>query len=195
MSEHRLIVGLGNPGKKYQKTRHNLGFLVVDRLAERSRLKIKPSSTCNGLEAKGKISGKECWLLLPLTYMNHSGIVVKRMVEKENMDLSDILIVCDDFNLDLGTLRMRRAGSDGGHNGLSSVIDQLQTSNFARLRVGIGTPLGNKDSADYVLEEFSPKEKKQLEPCIEEAVDCCFSWLRDDMEKVMSQFNKRKENE
>lgn len=194
MSELRLIVGLGNPGKKYDMTRHNLGFVVVKRLAQQYHLKIKPSSLCKGNLAEGEILGKPCCLLFPLTYMNNSGIAVKSIVEKKEVAFQDILVVCDDFNLDFGQLRIRRDGSDGGHNGLSSVIYHLNSSDFVRLRVGIGVLKGSKDPVDFVLEEFTKKEGEQLSPSIQEAVDCCLAWLTQDMEKVMCQFNKRKGN-
>lgn len=195
MSELRLIVGLGNPGKKYEWTRHNLGFVAVTQLVKQYNLKIRPGSLCKGNIAEGEILGQKCCLLLPMTHMNNSGVAIKRIIEKQEIAINDVLIVCDDFNLDFGQLRIRSGGSDGGHNGLSSAIYHLQSSDFARLRVGIGSPKGGKDPVDFVLEEFTRKERKQLDALIPEVVDCCLAWLRQDMEKVMCQFNKRKENE
>ena len=194
MLELRLIVGLGNPGKDYRDTRHNLGFLVVSHIAEQYSLKIRPSSVCKGLVAQGKIFGQMCFLFFPGTFMNNSGMPVKQIMAGENINLNDLLIVCDDINLDFGRLRLCRRGSDGGHNGLSSVIYHLESEDFARLRIGIGSRTGGKDMVDFVLEGFSRKEKKQLDALIAEASDCCAAWVTEDIGKVMSQFNKREKN-
>lgn len=190
----RLIVGLGNPGRDYEYTRHNLGFLVVRSLAAKHHLKIIPSSECQGLTAEGPIRQHMCCLFFPGAFMNKSGVPVKQMMTGKGIDLEEILVVCDDMNLDFGQLRLRRRGSDSGHNGLSSVIYHLGSEDFARLRIGIGSPKSKEDMVDFVLEEFSQKERKQLDGLITEAADCCVAWLTQDLEQAMSQFNKRKEN-
>ena len=192
MTDLRLIVGLGNPGKDYSFTRHNLGFLVVEALAERYKLKILPSSLCKGLAAEGMIEGKECSLLFPLTFMNNSGIAVKDVVQKEEIPLNNILVVVDDFSLDFGQLRLRANGSDGGHNGLSSIIQHLNSGDFARLRLGVGPVPNKKEAVDFVLREFNPTERKKLDDFITEAVDCCVAWLTGNSGQVMSQFNRKK---
>ena len=188
----RLIVGLGNPGKDYSFTRHNLGFLVAEAMAERYKLKILPSSLCKGLSAEGTIECKECSLLFPLTYMNNSGLAVKDVVKREEIPLSNILVVVDDFSLDFGQLRLRAKGSDGGHNGLSSVIEHLQSEDFARLRLGVGPVPNKKEAVDFVLQEFSPAERKKLDDFIVQAVDCAAAWVTGNAGQVMSQFNRKK---
>ena len=194
MSERKLIVGLGNPGEKYEKTRHNVGFLVVTELARRHGVKFSRNTSCQGWTAQTKQGEQVYDILLPLTYMNHSGLAVKRLAEARTIAPADILVVCDDFNLDFGFLRLRQNGSDGGHNGLSSIIAELGTRDFPRLRVGIGTPPAGQDAADYVLKEFLARESKSLAPVLAEAADCCDAWLIQDINQVMSQFNRRKEN-
>ncbi|MCK5260286.1 MAG: aminoacyl-tRNA hydrolase [Candidatus Omnitrophica bacterium] len=188
----RLIVGLGNPGKDYEWTRHNLGFLVVRRLAEKLKLKFALSSLTNGMAAEGIFEEDDICLLAPLTYMNNSGVAISRLMSKKDLSTEDILVVCDDFHLDFEQVRLRAKGSDGGHNGLSSVIEHLGTEQFARLRMGIDYPPGKKDTVDYVLEEFKKKEKDRLDGFIDEAVSCCLMWLKEGTNAAMDQHNRRK---
>jgi len=191
LSDLRLIGGLGNPGKDYEYTRHNLGFLVVRRLAEQLKLKFALSSLTNGLTAEGAFENKAVCLLMPLTYMNNSGVAVHQVMTKRKLSPEDLLIVCDDFNLDFKQIRLRGKGSDGGHNGLSSVIERLDSEQFARLRMGIGHPTGKKDTVDYVLEEFKKKEKECLDSFIDETTSCCLAWLREGIDAAMDQYNRR----
>ena len=191
MSEKRLIGGLGNPGKDYEYTRHNLGFLVVRRLAEKLKLKFALSSLTNGLTAEGMFEDKAICLLMPLTYMNNSGVAVHQVMTKRELSPEDVMIVCDDFNLDFEQIRLKSKGSDGGHNGLSSVIEHLGTEQFARLRMGIGQPTGKKDMVDYVLEEFKKKEKECLDSFIDETASCCLAWLCEGIDAAMDQYNRR----
>ena len=195
MSELKLIVGLGNPGANYEYTRHNIGFLALKQLTEQFKLRVSPSLICKGLTAEGEIAGKDCCFLFPMTFMNNSGVAVRSLLNKKEIDPGNILVVCDDFNLAFDQLRLRRGGSDGGHNGLSSIIYHLESESFARIRVGIGAPKGKQDPADFVLEEFDKKEKEYLDFLIQDTVDCCVAWITtEDIEQVMSQFNKRKGN-
>ena len=191
MSQTRLIVGLGNPGRDYEYTRHNLGFLVVGHLAQKNNLRFRKSSFTNGLTAEGKVTGNDLCCLLPSTYMNNSGVAVKQAVLSKGLDHSDVLIVCDDFHLDFGEIRIRNKGSDGGHNGLTSVIEQLGTQDFSRLRLGIGTPPKGQESVDYVLGKWTAGEKRQLDEFINRATDCCGVWLEQGIHKAMDQFNGR----
>lgn len=191
MSELRLIGGLGNPGKDYEYTRHNLGFLVVRRLAEQLKLKFALSSLTNGLTAEGAFEDKLVCLLMPLTYMNNSGVAVGQVMAKRKLSPENVLIVCDDLNLDFKQIRLRGKGSDGGHNGLSSVIERLGSEQFARLRMGIGQPTGRKDAVDYVLEEFKKKEKECLDSFIDETILCCLTWLREGVAAAMDQHNRK----
>ncbi|OGX09664.1 MAG: aminoacyl-tRNA hydrolase [Omnitrophica WOR_2 bacterium GWF2_38_59] len=185
----KLIVGLGNPGKDYEYTRHNLGFLVVKHLAERLNVGWKLSSFTNGLTAEGNYRGNGFCLFLPLTYMNKSGGAVKQIIETKEFLLDESLIVCDDLNLDFEQIRIRPKGSDGGHNGLDSIIQYLCTDEFPRLRMGIGHPGNKVDVVDYVLEEFSKSEKNNLEDFIGKSADCCLIWLDEGIGKAMERFN------
>lgn len=191
MSETRLIVGLGNPGRDYEYTRHNLGFLVVEHLAKKNNLRFLKSSFTKGLTADGQVAGRDLCCLLPATYMNNSGLAVKQAVLNKNLDHADILVVCDDFHLEFGQVRIRNKGSDGGHNGLASVIEHLGTQAFARLRLGIGGPAQGQEPVDYVLGKWTAGEEKQLDEFIDRATDCCGVWLQEGTHHAMDQFNGR----
>jgi len=191
LSRLKLIVGLGNPGREYEWTRHNLGFLAVQRLAKKLDCTFSPSSFTNGLTAQGTWEQARVCLLLPLTYMNQSGAAVGQVVARKQIEAGQILAVCDDFHLDFRTIRLRAKGSDGGHNGLKSIIERLDTQQFSRLRMGIGRPAGAASTVDYVLEEFNKGERKELDGFIEEAADCCLAWIRDGAEAAMDQYNKK----
>ena len=194
MADTYLIAGLGNPGKDYEYTRHNIGFLVVRDLAERLGLKFSLSSLTNGLTAEGMVDGKRVILLMPLTYMNRSGVALKQVKEKKDIAPENILVVADDFSLVFGQLRFRAKGSDGGHNGLGSVIEQLGDSDFARLRLGIGQPAHKSEVTDYVLGPFPKEERKMLKGFIESATEGCLVWLNEGINKAMEKFNKRKKD-
>ncbi len=187
----RLIIGLGNPGIEYSKTRHNLGFKVIDQLCVQSNISLKSSPQAKGLFAKSKIEDSDVMFFLPFTYMNNSGSAIKRVVEKNEVEIKNILVVCDDFNIDFCKIRIRAKGSDGGHNGLASIIHQLNSEDFPRLRLGIGLPPGKKRTSDFVLEEFDKKEKEEVEFLIRDGADCCVEWVKHGINKAMEQFNKK----
>ena len=191
----RLIVGLGNPESQYEFTRHNLGFLVLAALAQKHHLKYKKSTVAQAVETKAVIEGVDCSLMMPLTFMNHSGRAVKQWVDKKDLSLNDLLIVCDDLTLSFGQIRLRPRGSAGGHNGIKSVIEHLGSQNFARLRLGIGQPHPDVDAVDYVLSNFTPGEKKLLPDFINGALDCVTSWVTKGTEITRNQFNQRKVHE
>ena len=195
MSETLLIVGLGNPGKDYTYTRHNLGFLVVQNLVQQEKLKLSESSAVKGVTAEGVMLGKKVVFLLPLTYVNNSGLAVKAIVAKKGIEAKNILTVVDDVNVDFGKMRLRPEGSAGGHNGLKSMIEHLGTREFARLRLGVGSPRHKEVMAEYVLREFTKDEKKHLGCFIQEASECCVAWVKDGMSNAMNQFNRRKNDE
>ncbi len=186
----KLIVGLGNPEKKYEFTRHNLGFLVLASLAEQYSLKYKKSAVTQAVEAKVVLEDEHCSLMMPLTYMNESGVAVKQWMDKKDLAHSDVLIVCDDLALSFGQIRLRSSGTAGGHNGIKSVIEHLGTKDFARLRLGIGSAHPSQDVADYVLSNFTAGEKKFLPEFINEAVACVTSWVTKGTEATMNQFNQ-----
>jgi peptidyl-tRNA hydrolase, PTH1 family len=193
-SELRLIVGLGNPGTRYELTRHNIGFLVVRSLAEMFRGEFSLSSFKNAAIATIKEDSKEILLLMPMTYMNRSGIAVEQVVSQYQIQPENLLVVCDDFNLDFGQIRLRSKGSDGGHNGLGSIIERLTREEFPRLRLGVGIPPMGDDVVDYVLGEFLKAEQAQLGEFVGKATECCRIWLNEGIRKAMDTYNRRMEN-
>lgn len=193
-----LIVGLGNPGAKYKDTRHNIGFMAVDFLAEANSIKMNKRDF-DGLWGKGSINDKEVILLKPLTYMNLSGGAVQGISDYFHVEPKDILIVYDDIDLELGTIRIRLKGSSGGHRGMQSIIEHLGANDFPRVRLGIGRPKqrsqksevkSQNEVADYVLSNFTPDEKDLLRKILDitkEAVDLI---LQDGVEKAMNKYNR-----
>ncbi len=188
----KLIVGLGNPGRRYDKTRHNIGATIVNRIAEDNDalLDRKRFDAQFGI---GSFWDGDILLLLPQAYMNRSGLAVCEFLRWKNAALADMLVVCDDTDLPLGDIRIRRSGSSGGHNGLGSIIDTLGHEEFPRLRVGIGRSDESGDLSDYVLAKFAPDEFTLLRKGIEEAVSCCEGWARCGITVAMNKFNRAKE--
>ena len=187
----KLIVGLGNPGRRYAGTRHNVGFRVVERFAERNRLALS-SRKFDGHFGRGDVGGLEVGLLEPETYMNLSGGSVAAALRYLPVDdwKKDLLVVSDDVDLPFGRLRLRPGGGAGGHNGLRSLIEHLGGDGFARLRFGVGRPAGPMDTADFVLQGFSDAEQKQLGARLDEAADAVETWLFEGLQKAMNRFNR-----
>ena len=183
-----MIAGLGNPGRKYAGTRHNVGFDVLDLIAERHRLAWE-SAPADALMAKWRAAG--ALLAKPLTFMNLSGHAVGELLRYFKIDLSDLLIVVDDVNLELGRLRTRAAGSAGGHNGLKSLIAQLGTEEFARLRVGVGRGEGRRDLADHVLATFDPEERTIVAETVGRTADAVELFVAEGIGPVMNRFNRK----
>ncbi|MCA9402015.1 MAG: aminoacyl-tRNA hydrolase [Candidatus Omnitrophica bacterium] len=194
MKPTKLIIGLGNPGKNYTFTRHNLGFLVVERFAQQLGLKFQLSSFTNGVTAQGAWEEHAIGLLLPLTYMNRSGMAVRQAMEHLDIAAENILVVTDDFQIPFQQMRLKSKGSDGGHNGLASIIEHLNTQVFPRLRVGIGDGKKRNEWVDFVLGEFTSREKKDLEDLTSAAVDCCKIWINEGINKAMEKYNRRNEH-
>lgn len=192
----RFIIGLGNPEPRYAHTRHNLGFLCVQALAEQNKGRWRKASAASALTSRIALDGVECSLVLPLTYMNNSGSAVKAIVafakDGSGIDPQDMLVVCDDMDLAFGAMRLRACGGAGGHNGIKSVIEHLGSNNFARLRLGVGRPKPGADAVDYVLSDFTPVELKKLPEFIKNALFCVHTWGTGGVEKAMAQSNKRK---
>lgn len=182
-----LIAGLGNPGKKYHETRHNIGFMVVDFLADKFNKKFK-KNVDTFRSAVFEYNSEEIILLKPTTYMNLSGIAVALGIRYYDIVLSNLLVICDDIDLKFGTIRIRAKGSDGGQKGLRSIISNLETKDFARLRIGVGDHF--QDAAEYVLSPFSPEEKKDLPSIIQIAADATLSYILNGIELTMSRFNR-----
>lgn len=182
----KLIVGLGNPGREYQATRHNIGFAIVDVLARRHHIRFR-SVRNKALSGEGIICGENVVLVKPMTYMNLSGQAVEAFVRRNHLDLSDLLVICDDVNLPLGKLRIRPKGSAGGHNGLKSIIHSLESQDFARLRVGIGSP--REKMTDHVLSRFNRREMGIVKETVEKTADVVETLLKDGIEQAMNCFN------
>lgn len=192
----KLIVGLGNPGIEYQLTRHNIGFLVVERLAKEVEVKFSRRKF-NSRIARKRLADKEVILAKPYTYMNLSGKAVLSLLNWANLNLKDLLVVCDDMNLKFATMRIRSRGSSGGHNGLKSIIDYLGTENFPRLRLGIGPvcvreEVGDREIRRYVLAQFTLQQKELMGEFIERAALACRVWITQGIEVAMRRFNARR---
>jgi PTH1 family peptidyl-tRNA hydrolase len=186
------VVGLGNPGKKYDKTRHNIGFLVVDRCCERRG--VEPSKKAfEGRYAFHGIGRGQVGFVKPQTFMNLSGESVRGFSDFYKVEPADILVVCDDLALPCGQLRLRASGSSGGQKGLEDLIRHLGTQAFPRLRVGIGTPPPYMDAADYVLGQFAEEERPLIEAAVDRAADAVRVWLEDGIERAMNRFNAKPE--
>ena len=187
----KLIAGLGNPGSKYDDTRHNVGFRVVDALAERFGEKVRRKKF-NALTEEVHAEDTKLLLMKPQDYMNRSGHAVATAAGFYKLGPADVLVVTDDMALDVGRLRIRAKGSAGGHNGLKDIIARFGSDDFARLRVGIGDS-GRMDAADYVLSRFSAEERAIVDNAVQTAVDAICCWLRDGVDVAMTRYNAKNE--
>lgn len=186
----KLIIGLGNPGRAYIDSRHNIGFAVVRALAKDWKITLKKESQASSLVGRVKFKSQNVLLAIPMTFMNLSGIAVAELVNKYDIDLANILVVCDDLDLELGRIKIKPGGSSGGHRGLKSIIDSLETGDFSRLRIGIGRSPQGAETSDYVLSAFNKQEKAKAEKVVEKAAECCLTWLRRGISESMNVFNR-----
>ncbi len=185
----KLVAGLGNPGKKYEATRHNLGFMVLDVLAADTESGFRKRKG-QYKQATVRIAGRNLLLIKPQTYMNLSGIAVEEALRYNDLAIEEVLVICDDVNLPFGTLRIRHRGSDGGHNGLRSIIAETGSSNFARLRIGVGLAADeNKPLEAHVLEKFSGPEAKELRRILKDAASAVGTILSDGIEAAQTKYN------
>jgi PTH1 family peptidyl-tRNA hydrolase len=187
MGAMRMVVGLGNPGDEYIGTRHNMGFRVIDSLAEALKMDVRKRKF-SARFGMGEFSDKKLILLKPWQFMNRSGQAVATAVGFHKLAVSDLLVVTDDMSLEPGRIRIRARGSAGGHNGLADIIEKLGTGEFARLRIGIGDS-GMEDAAEYVLTRPRPAERPLLNRAIEMARDAIFCWIEYGINKAMNEFN------
>lgn len=185
----KLVVGLGNPGRGYERTRHNVGFDVVEELARRGGSSFRRSWRWPVLLATVELGGREVQLVKPQSYMNASGPPVAALAGKKGVAPSDVLVVVDDVELPPGTLRLRPKGGAGGHNGLKSLIAALGTEAFPRLRVGVGRPVAAGEMVDHVLSRFTPQEREKMEQARSRAADAVASAVEHGLEKAMNEFN------
>lgn len=186
-----IIVGLGNPSKEYEGTRHNVGFDVIDAIADKYNISVtdrKNRAFCG----KGIIAGQKVLLAKPQTYMNLSGESVRGLVDYYKIDEeTELLVIFDDISLDVGQLRIRRKGSAGGHNGIKNIIANLGTNGFQRIKVGVGEKPKEYDLADYVLGHFSKAEKEQMEEGYKHVIEAVELILQGEIDTAMNQFNKK----
>ena len=183
----KLIVGLGNPGKKYENTRHNMGFMAIDLLSDQANLDVD-KEVFHGLMGRGKIYEQDVILFKPTTFMNLSGTAVQEVVHYFKIELEDIVVIFDDMALEPGTIRLRKEGSSGGHKGMQNIIDCLSTEQIKRIRIGIGEP-GENDNIDYVLSKPLKDEMPVIEEAIANAVRAVKEMLKSDFDRAMNKYN------
>jgi PTH1 family peptidyl-tRNA hydrolase len=183
-----LVIGLGNPGARYEWTRHNLGFMLVDLLAREQGAQVKRLE-CRALVGLTELEGERVELVKPQTYMNLSGDAVSCLLSKEAQERQSLIVISDDLALPLGTIRLRPRGSAGGHNGLKSIIAALGTEEFMRLRIGIKPEHPLSDTRRYVLEEFPKREREEVEKTLARGAEALRTVIRDGIEKAMQQYN------
>lgn len=193
MSDSRftLVAGLGNPGKEYSQTRHNIGFQVVDALASR----LGKSLDKNKFDAdftRARVRGKDLFLVKPMSYMNRSGIPIQRLASYYKIDMGDIIVIHDDMDLEFGKIKIVRGRGHGGHNGIRSIIDSFGRKECIRIRVGVGHPGSRGDVTGHVLGKFSPEEQSGLDDLVDNSVDASIAILENGVVKAMNKVNSRK---
>ena len=184
----KLIVGLGNPGREYELTRHNIGFMAIDELSKRWNIPLNEQKF-KGLFGAGFVNGEKVILLKPLTYMNLSGESIRPLMDYYKIDIEDFIVMYDDLDIPVGKLRLRMKGSAGGHNGIKSTIAHLGTQEFQRVRMGIDRPKNGMKVVDYVLGRFTTDEMPEMKRAIEKSADACEEWLKAPFLQVMNIFN------
>lgn len=186
-SPSHLVVGLGNPGPDYADTRHNVGFRVVDALAD--RLRVSFERAYDALLGWGQYKNRQIGLAKPLTFMNRSGDAVGPLCEQNELSPSNLIVVVDDLHLPVGTIRLRPDGSSGGHNGLQHVAQRLGTTTFPRLRIGIGNDFASGEQVDYVLSPFTSEQESEIQDAVDDAVEAVLTTVREDLDTAMNRFN------
>ncbi len=185
----KLVVGLGNKGREYENTRHNMGFMLVDRYLQYKNITDKFKEKFNAMYIETTINNEKVIFIKPMTYMNNSGIAVRAFLDFYKLNSEDVLVISDDLDLDLGKFRLRRNGSSGGHNGLKSIISHLGTDNFKRLRIGISND--KDDVINYVLSKFSKKELNDIDTMFDTLVDVLDDYFVMDFTSLMSKYNRK----
>ena len=186
----KVVVGLGNPGVRYQRSRHNIGFQVVDRLAEKFSILIS-TRRFKALFGAGRINSQKVVLIKPMTYMNRSGEAVKATLDFFHAGMEDLVVIHDDLDLSFGRLRFKQRGGDGGHQGVRSIIERMGENDFIRLKVGIGRPPEEMDPAEYVLTPFDKTEQLLLDGILSRAAESVVIMLLEGIEKAMNRYQKR----
>jgi len=185
----KVIVGLGNPGKKYRKTPHNVGFEVIDEISSRVACSLRRSLRVKAMMGRGVFEGEDLLLVKPTAYMNRSGPVVAQVMRRGGIKPQDLVVVLDDADLEFGRLRLRPKGSSGGHRGLGSIVEAVGSSDFVRVRIGIGRTATGGSLVEHVLSPFSGKERKRMAAVIGTAADAVMSVLESGVGEAMNRFN------
>jgi len=183
-----IIAGLGNPGREYINTRHNIGYMVIDELAKRNNVDVDRIKF-DSLTKEINLYGEKVLLLKPITYMNNSGIAIKKAVSFYKIPLENLLVIYDDIDIDFGSIRIRKKGSGGTHNGMKSVVKELNNTEFPRIRIGVGKKPPGWDLADFVLSDFTKEEKAKIEESIKLACDAVEVFIKDGIDKSMNLYN------
>ncbi len=184
----KLVIGLGNPGLAYADTKHNVGFKVINKVAKLTNIELKGRKYKSRM-GEGKILDNEVILAKPMTYMNLSGEAVELLVRNFQVNLTDLLVVYDDVDLELGKIRIRKKGSAGGHNGVNSIIEKLDSQEFPRIRIGIGSPPPDFKFRDYVLSKFTEEENEIIESTIEKAAQTVICTIKEGIDVAMNKYN------
>lgn len=185
----KLMVGLGNPGKQYEETRHNIGFKVIDALSEKLQIPLNQAKF-KGIFGVGYIAGEKVFLLKPLTYMNLSGESIRAIMDYFEIKIEDLVVIYDDLDIPVGKIRLRQKGSAGGHNGIKSTIAHLGSEQFNRIRIGIDRPPSGVKVPDYVLGRFTNEENAIMKDAVEKCTIACEQWITQPFLKVMNDFNQ-----
>lgn len=189
----RVVFGLGNPGKKYERTRHNIGFLVIDAFAKKHNVELDQYNF-HSLMGRLKIGKEDTFLVKPLTYMNLVGNAIKEIYKNFDIEIKDIIVINDDVDLELGRIKIAGKGGDAGHLGVRSIIQSLESEDFPRIRIGIGRPFFQEITLrEYVLQQFTPEEWEKIEPAILKATAAVEAIILEGIEKAMSRYNTIKE--
>jgi PTH1 family peptidyl-tRNA hydrolase len=187
----KVIIGLGNPGKKYEDTRHNVGFITIDKISDKWGIPVQQSKF-RAIVGEGRIETEKVLLVKPQTYMNLSGESVAEIIKFYKLTPDDLLVIYDDLDLPTGQLRLRIKGSAGGHNGIKSLIQHLGTQEFNRIKVGIGRPQPGRSVSEYVLQDFPAAERPLIDKAVEHAAHAAVMWTREPFLKVMNHYNSLK---
>jgi PTH1 family peptidyl-tRNA hydrolase len=187
--DRRIIVGLGNPGEKYRHTRHNIAWLILDALADRAGWRGGGKERDAAMVHAGRVLGLDLVVAKPLTFMNESGVAVRKLLARERVAIEQLLVVVDDFSLPFGALRFRESGTSGGHNGLESIIAELGSDRFPRLRIGIGDPATSGSAQQHVLGDFTAEERRRLPEVEAAAGEAIEAWARLGLNKAATAFN------
>ncbi|MGM8213042.1 aminoacyl-tRNA hydrolase [Virgibacillus sp. W0430] len=187
----KCIVGLGNPGKKYEKTRHNIGFITIDEILRRQQWGPLKKDKFDSMHTIVHHKGEKILFVQPQTYMNLSGKAVRSIIDFYGVNSEDVVVIYDDLDLPVGKIRLRQKGGHGGHNGIRSIIDHLGTKEFKRLRIGIGRPAEAVPIVDYVLNPFAKKELEAVCKSVTQAAQACEAWIEQPFNDVMNQYNTK----